>query len=81
MPSLADVLNSLHPPVRHELITDGDRITLRLIDEVLKVDARRSLAAHELEDPTLFRVIVLYAVNELRSKGSHAALSVLPRWD
>lgn len=81
MPSIAEVLNSLHPPIRHELTPDGDRVMLRLIDESIHVETCRNITAYQFADPTSFRVIVLYAVNELRGKGSHAALSVLPQWD
>lgn len=81
MPDVLQVLHSLNPSITHEMTKDGDKMVLRLIDVKLKIEARRSIAAHELNNPQAFRLIVMYALNELRAKGSQVQLSVLPHWD
>lgn len=81
MPNIHEVLSHLRPPIRYELEQDGDRFTLRLFDEQLKIEAVRQLSLQELVNRSQFRIIVLYAVNELRSKGSQVELAVLPHWD
>jgi hypothetical protein len=42
---------------------------------------KEKVQGHEMNNPTQFRIIGLYAVNELRRKGSHAEPKVLPAWD
>lgn len=81
MPQVLQVLHSLNPSITHEMIKEGDKVVLRLIDEKLKIEVRRSMAGHELNNPQAFRLIVMYALNELRAKGSQAQLPVLPHWD
>lgn len=65
MPHVLQVLHSLNPSITHEMTKEGDRVVLRLIDEKLKIEARRSVAAHEMNNPQAFRLIVMYALNEL----------------
>jgi hypothetical protein len=81
MNTLTDALNSLDPPVKHELLIEGDYALLLLCDPLAAACVQRKVQGHEMHNPTQFRLIVLYAVNELRRKGSHAELKVLPAWD
>lgn len=81
MATLEDALNVLDPPVKHEIRRVGESVSLLLIDPDIPAVAQRSLSVHELENLGKLRLIVLYAVNELRAKGSHAELTVLPEWD
>lgn len=81
MPDIHDVLSHLSPPIKYHLEQHGERFTLRLYDEQLGIEAVRSVNLHEFLNKSQFRIIVLYAVNELRSKGSHIQLAVLPHWD
>lgn len=81
MPDIHDVLSHLSPPIKYELEQRGERFTLRLYDEQLGIEAVRTLNLQEFLNKSQFRIIVLYAVNELRSKGSHVELAVLPHWD
>lgn len=81
MPTLEQVLDSLDPPVTHELMQCGTQVSLLLMDDSVPAFAQRSLAIHELKCPETFRAAVLSAVNELRMKGSHVPLETLPDWD
>jgi hypothetical protein len=81
MATLEDVLQSLDPPVKYDLAREGNKVSLRLFDPSASAFAQRTLTVGELENHTQFRVIVLYALNELRRQGSHAALEVLPDWN
>lgn len=81
MATLEDVLQSLDPPVKYDLTREGNKVSLLLFDPSASAFAQRNLTGCELENHTQFRVIVLYALNELRRQGSHAALDVLPEWN
>ena len=50
---------------------------LALIDASIPARVHRRLARHEFQNEMTFRMILLYAVNELRGKGSHAPLQAI----
>lgn len=81
MPTIEQALDSLDPPVSHELAVHGDQVSILLIDGSVPALAQRTLAIHEFECVEKFRAAVLSAVNELRLKGSHVPLDALPEWD
>lgn len=81
MATLEQVLESLDPPVKYDLTRQGNKVSLLLFDPSASAFAQRTLSKCELENHTQFQVIVLYALNELRRQGSHAALDVLPDWN
>jgi hypothetical protein len=81
MATLEAVLQSLDPPVKYDLMREGDKISLQLFDPSASAFAQRTLFGGELKNHTQFRVIVLYALNELRRQGSHVPLDVLPDWN
>ncbi|WPP02487.1 hypothetical protein SFA35_25300 (plasmid) [Pseudomonas sp. HR96] len=81
VPDIHDVLSHLSPPIKHHLEQHSERFTLRLCDERLGIEAVRNLNLQEFLNKSQFRTIVLYAVNVLRSKGSHVELAVLLHWD
>lgn len=81
MATIEQVLDRLSPPIVYRLYKDDVRISLVLTDPSVPAEVKRSIAEHEFADREQFRVLVLYAINELRRKGSHAALEVLPEWE
>ncbi|MBD8682927.1 hypothetical protein [Pseudomonas sp. CFBP 13719] len=83
MASIEAVLAGLDPPLKHETHMEEGLLNLTLIDPSVPAQVMRSLAPHEYKDSTTFRLLVLYAVNEIRGKGSHAPLEVMPamEWD
>ena len=82
MATIEQALESLDPPIRHELLCQGgERVSLLLIDPSVPAIAQRSLSKHEVNNVDHFRLIVLHAINELRGQGSHAPLVILPPWD
>lgn len=81
MASIEAVLDSLDPPLKHSCERQDDSLLLTLIDPDVPTSVHRRLTAHELEDSLLLQVVLLYAVNEIRGKGSHAELRVLPPVD
>lgn len=80
MTTLEQALSSLDPPVKHELRDEGSRFLLCLSDPGVPASVERHLSEAEMNNPAQLQVIVLYAVNELRAKGSHAQLKVMPTW-
>lgn len=81
MTTLTEALESLDPPVKHELIIEADSASLLLYDPLVPAFVQRHLHGYEFHNAAQFRIIVLYAINELRRKGSHAELTILPPWD
>lgn len=81
MATIEEVLDQLHPPIVYLLEKEDARYALTLRDPSVPAEVKRSVGEHELADREQFRVLVLYAINELRRKGSHAALEVLPEWE
>ena len=81
MRTVKQVLESLDPPIKYKMHAFEGEISLRFMDDSVPASVERILSKHELEDPVQFRIIVLYAVNELRGKGSHAPLVRLPDWE
>ena len=78
MASIEAVLAALDPPLKHETHMNEGLLNLTLIDPTVPAQVKRSLAPHEYKDSTTFRLLLLYAVNEIRGMGSHAPLKVMP---
>ncbi|MBD8613760.1 hypothetical protein [Pseudomonas rhizosphaerae] len=83
MASIKAVLAGLEPPLEHEIYMKDGLLKLILIDPNVPAQVERSLSPHEYTDIIRFRLLVLYAVNEIRGKGSLAPLEVIPAidWD
>lgn len=78
MASIEAVLAGLDPPLKHVCEMDEDTLHLTLTDPNVPATVERHLARHEYQDPVTFQMLVLYAINEIRRKGSHAPLEVIP---
>ncbi|KUM43735.1 hypothetical protein [Pseudomonas sp. EpS/L25] len=74
MKGLAQILEALDPPVKHlaEWRTEG--LFLTLLDPGVPAKVTRFISRKTLADADTLNVVVLYAVNELRLKGSHIPL-------
>lgn len=74
MKGLGKVLEALDPPVKHfaEWRTEG--LLLTLLDPGVPAKVTRFISKKTLADVETLNVVVLYAVNELRLKGSHVPL-------
>lgn len=81
MATIEEVLDQLDPPLKHQCEERGTSLHLTLNDPSVPATVERNLSQREVENAALFQVILLYAVNELRGKGSHAPLAVLPLID
>lgn len=81
MPTIEEVLDSLDPPVKHELQIQGDHASLLLLDPSVPAMVQRCLTIHEVNNKDQLRIVLLYAINELRRKGSHVPLNAIPDWD
>ena len=80
MATFEEVLDSLDPPIKHEVQHSGGKASLLLFDILLPAMVQQDLSVHQLNDPTQFPAIALLAVNELRAMGSFPALIDLPTW-
>lgn len=78
MPSIEQLLDKLDPPLKHRCELQGQDLLVTLVDPGAKASVHRRLRHHELEDSVAVRLVLLHAVNEIRGKGSHAKLEVLP---
>lgn len=78
MASIEAVLDGLDPPLKHLCTMHGDTLHLTLTDPNVPATVERELARHEYQNPVTFQMLVLYAINEIRRKGSHAPLEVIP---
>ncbi|TFZ34278.1 hypothetical protein EWW49_25980 [Pseudomonas syringae] len=81
MPDIYAALNRLQPPISYQLDQEGELFTLMLSDTKLGVQAIRSMSPQEYQNPDQLRIIVLYAINEMRVKGSVVLFAALPFWD
>jgi hypothetical protein len=81
MASFEEVLAGLDPPLKHTYEMTGEALHLTLIDPNIPATVQRQIPKHELADPVAFQTLVLYAVNEIRRKGSLAPLQVMPTID
>ena len=80
MATLQEVLQSLDPPIKHELLFSEAQAKLYLIDTVTGVVVERQLLRDQCERKDEFGIILIYAVNELRLKGCNAPLPEIPQW-
>lgn len=78
MASIEAVLDGLDPPLKHRCEIRGDTLHLTLIDPTVQALVTRELSRHEYQDPITFQMLMLYAINEIRTKGSQAPLEVIP---
>lgn len=81
MPTIEEVLSRLDPPVKHELQIQDDHASLLLLDPSVPAMVQRCLTIHEANNKHQLRIVLLYAINELRRKGSHVPLDDIPDWD
>lgn len=74
MKGLGNVLEALDPPVKHFADWRNDGLLLTLIDPGVPAKVARLIPKKTLSDAESLNLILLYAVNELRLKGSHVPL-------
>lgn len=80
MATLEEVLQSLNPPIKHELLISDDQAKLYLTDIVTGVIVERRLTRSQCERQEQFGLVLLSAVNELRLRGVHDVLPEIPHW-
>lgn len=80
MATLEEVLQSLNPPIRYELLVCDEQAKLYLTDIVTGVIVERRLSRRQCERQEQFGVVLLCAVNELRLKGANVPLLEIPQW-
>ena len=81
MATIKAILDRLVPPLGHQCAIRAGVMHLTLIDPQVPARVHRRLAKHEFQNALTFRVILLYAVNEIHGKGSHAPLDVISAMD
>lgn len=81
MPDIYAALSRLQPPISYQLDQEGELFTLMLSDTKLGVRAIRSMSSQAYQNPDQLRIVVLYAINELRVKGSVLPFAAPPFWD
>lgn len=70
MERLRDRLAALRPPIGHFLEWREDGLLITLLDPSLPAKVSRLVDRKHMGDAQYLNLIVLHAVNELRSKGS-----------
>jgi hypothetical protein len=78
MDDLKQALASLQPPIEHSLEMHGRVMHVSLTDPAINVTVTRVIECWQYQSNDLFHVIILHAIHELQSKGSHAPLKKLP---
>lgn len=81
MTTLQEALQSLDPPIKHELLISENQAKLYLTDTVTGVVVERQLTLRQCERQDEFGIVLLYAVNELRLKGRNSPLLEIPEWN
>lgn len=75
MQSLAEQLNALNPPLKHEIASQGDVIVFTLIDPSRPAQVSRSLSKALVSNTELLYTVIRDAVNEIRELGCHPAIT------
>ncbi|GGM17937.1 hypothetical protein ACFQDN_23805 [Pseudomonas asuensis] len=71
---IADKLAHLDPPLKFLFEPRGPDILLTLIDPVVPARVQRRLDPKLMANKDALNLTLVYAVNELRAKGSHIPL-------
>ncbi|MFF7710538.1 hypothetical protein [Pseudomonas sp. NPDC007930] len=74
METLEVALAQLDPPLKHRVTFEEQVMHLQLIDPGAKAVVSRVLKPQEYQNPEVFYLKVLHAINEIRGLGSHAPL-------
>lgn len=74
MNRLKEALASLDPPVKHFIEYRGGDALLTLVDPQVPAKVSRLITKRTMMSIEALNIMVLYAVNELRLKGSHVPL-------
>lgn len=74
MKGLSEALAALDPPVKHLAEWRSESLLLTLIDPGVPAKVTRLIEKKTLADVKALNLVVIYAVNELRLKGSHVPL-------
>lgn len=74
MNRLKEALAALDPPVKHFIEYRGGDTLLTLIDPEVPAKVSRLITRRTIASIEALNITVLYAVNELRLKGSHVPL-------
>ncbi|MDT3721004.1 hypothetical protein [Pseudomonas oryzihabitans] len=74
MNRLKETLATLNPPVKHFFEYRGEDVLLTLLDPGVPAKVSRLITRRTVMNTVALNVMVLYAVNELRVKGSHVPL-------
>jgi hypothetical protein len=70
MNRLKEALEMLDPPVKHFIEYRGEDVLLTLLDPKVPAKVSRLITRRTVLNSEALNVMVLYAVNELRLKGS-----------
>ena len=76
MNELAQSLAALNPPLYHAIDLKDDGYVLKLTDNAIPATVVRYIENDAARTPAALNIIILYAVNELRLKGSHVPLQI-----
>ena len=74
MNRLKKALELLDPPVKHFIEYRGQDVLLTLLDPRVPAKVSRLIVKRTVLNVEALNIMVLYAVNELRLKGSHLPL-------
>lgn len=74
MDNLRRALAALDPPLKHFIEYRGGDMLLTLLDPGVPAKVSRLITKRTMKNVTALNIMVLYAVNELRLKGSHLPL-------
>jgi len=74
MNRLKEALAMLDPPVKHFIEYRGEDVLLTLLDPKVPAKVSRLIVKRTILNIEALNIMVLYAVNELRLKGSHVPL-------
>lgn len=75
MNRLKESLATLDPPIKHFVEYRGGDVLLTLLDPKVPARVSRLITRRTVANGEALDIMVLYAVNELRLKGSHVPLS------
>jgi hypothetical protein len=75
MESLAQQLNALNPPLRHEIESQGEVIVFTLIDPARPARVSRSLSKSLVSNTELLYTVIRDAVNQIREMGCHPPIT------
>lgn len=74
MDDLRQALSALDPPIRHFIEYRSSGMLLTLLDIEIHASVFRFITARTMRSAEALNLTILYAINELRVKGSHLSL-------